>query len=153
MQKHCTEKPCSDRIERCRRREISPPASWCAIKCEWRKEIYPLNSENILEMKGIEKSFSWVKALDNVDFLVRKNEVHALMGENGAGKSTLIKILSGIYKKDSGEIFLDGKRIHHQTPFEVQNEGISTIYPACSRRPSRPGWRRWPHRLHDRTPR
>jgi galactofuranose transport system ATP-binding protein len=79
-------------------------------------------------MRHIEKSFSGVKALDGVDFSVRKNEVHALMGENGAGKSTLIKILSGIYQKDSGEIFLDGKKIDHQTPIEAQNEGISTIY-------------------------
>ena len=55
----------------------------------------------ILTMKGITKSFPGVRALDGVNFEVRKGEVHALMGENGAGKSTLMKVLTGIYKKDS----------------------------------------------------
>ena len=60
--------------------------------------------EIILEMKQIDKSFPGVHALDHVDFAVRKGEVHALMGENGAGKSTLMKVLTGIYSKDSGSI-------------------------------------------------
>ena len=79
-------------------------------------------------MKNISKSFTGVHALQNVDFNVRKNEVHALMGENGAGKSTLIKILTGLYGKDSGEMRFDGRLIAPQTPLEAQNEGISTIY-------------------------
>ena len=64
--------------------------------------------EVILTMKGIDKSFPGVHALDHVDLEVRKGEVLALMGENGAGKSTLIKVLTGVYSKDEGQIFIDG---------------------------------------------
>ncbi len=60
-------------------------------------------SEYILEMRGISKTFPGVKALDDVQLLLKAGEVHALMGENGAGKSTLMKILMGIYTKDSGQ--------------------------------------------------
>ena len=60
-------------------------------------------------MRGINKSFPGVKALQNVDFNLGKGEIHALMGENGAGKSTLIKVLTGVYSKDSGTISLQGK--------------------------------------------
>ncbi|MEE3467325.1 MAG: sugar ABC transporter ATP-binding protein [Eubacterium sp.] len=81
-------------------------------------------------MRGIYKSFPGVKALQNVDFTLCKGEIHALMGENGAGKSTLIKVLTGVYGKDSGEIFLDGVEgtasIH--SPQDAQNVGISTVY-------------------------
>ena len=64
-------------------------------------------SENILKMEGISKSFPGVRALHNVDFVLRKGDIHALMGENGAGKSTLIKIITGVYEKDAGQILLD----------------------------------------------
>ena len=67
--------------------------------------------EIILTMKGIDKSFPGVHALDHVDLEVRKGEVLALMGENGAGKSTLMKVLTGIYKKDSGTITYEGKEV------------------------------------------
>ncbi|MBO4395668.1 MAG: sugar ABC transporter ATP-binding protein [Eubacterium sp.] len=81
-------------------------------------------------MRGIHKSFPGVKALQNVDFTLCKGEIHALMGENGAGKSTLIKVLTGVYGKDAGEIFLDGVEgaasIH--SPQDAQNVGISTVY-------------------------
>ena len=63
----------------------------------------------ILEMKEIEIQFPGVKALDKVDFTLRKGEVHSLLGENGAGKSTLIKCLTGVNHKDGGKILLDGK--------------------------------------------
>ncbi len=85
-------------------------------------------SENILKMEGISKSFPGVKALDNVDFALRKGEIHALMGENGAGKSTLIKVITGVYEKDAGRIAIDGKPIHLRSPQEAQNMGIGTVY-------------------------
>ena len=68
-------------------------------------------AEYKLELKGVSKSFPGVKALDNVQLSVRPGTVHALMGENGAGKSTLMKCLFGIYKMDSGEVYLDGQKV------------------------------------------
>ncbi len=82
----------------------------------------------ILEIKGLSKTFPGVKALESVSFSVREGEVHALVGENGAGKSTLIKILSGAYQKDSGEVIFEGKSIASQSPHHAQQLGISTIY-------------------------
>ena len=82
----------------------------------------------ILEIKGLTKSFPGVKALEQVDLAIREGEVHALVGENGAGKSTLIKILSGAYAKDSGEMFYMGKPIEIRNPHHAQQIGISTIY-------------------------
>ena len=67
--------------------------------------------EVILEMKGIDKSFPGVHALDHVDLEIRKGEVLALMGENGAGKSTLMKVLTGIYTKDSGQLHMKVKKL------------------------------------------
>lgn len=86
--------------------------------------------EVILTMKGIDKSFPGVHALDHVDLEVRKGEVLALMGENGAGKSTLIKVLTGVYSKDEGQIFIDGndKAVSIHSPQEAQKLGISTVY-------------------------
>jgi len=82
----------------------------------------------LLEMKGIGKSFPGVKALQGVSLTVREGEVLALLGENGAGKSTLIKILSGAYAKDEGEILFDGQPVAIRTPEDAQALGISTIY-------------------------
>lgn len=82
----------------------------------------------ILQMQQISKSFSGVKALNSVNFSVLKGEVHALVGENGAGKSTLIKILTGVYTKDSGNIIIDGKEVNIHSPYEAQMMGISPIY-------------------------
>ncbi|MCI9447995.1 MAG: sugar ABC transporter ATP-binding protein [Lachnospiraceae bacterium] len=81
-------------------------------------------------MKNIHKSFPGVRALQGVDFTLRKGEVHALMGENGAGKSTLIKVLTGVYSKDEGDIFLDGKQgpVAIHSPQDAQKVGISTVY-------------------------
>lgn len=85
---------------------------------------------SVLEMRGIDKSFPGVHALQGVDFTLRKGEIHALMGENGAGKSTLIKVLTGVYTKDEGQIFLEGneKAIAIRSPQEAQRHGISTVY-------------------------
>ncbi|NLL37197.1 MAG: sugar ABC transporter ATP-binding protein [Fretibacterium sp.] len=79
-------------------------------------------------MKNISKSFFGVKALDDVNFDVRRGEVHVLIGENGAGKSTLMKILSGAYSKDSGQIFWDGQEVEINNPFDAQKMGVSIIY-------------------------
>ena len=87
----------------------------------------------LLEMRGIYKSFPGVKALQNVNFTLRKGEIHALMGENGAGKSTLIKVLTGVYPKDEGEVSLQGKGvINIHSPQDAQNNGISTVYQEIS---------------------
>jgi len=81
-----------------------------------------------LEMRGIVKKFPGVLALDHVNLTVKKGEVHALLGENGAGKSTLMKILSGAYQKDEGEIFFDGKQVEINSSHDAQELCISTIY-------------------------
>lgn len=82
----------------------------------------------LLSMKGIMKSFPGVMALEDVDFSLRKGEVHALMGENGAGKSTLIKVLTGVEHPDRGSIELDGKAVQVRSPQHAQALGISTVY-------------------------
>ena len=84
----------------------------------------------VLEMRGICKYFPGVRALQDVDFTLRKGEIHALMGENGAGKSTLIKVLTGVYPKDGGEVHIegvDGPAVI-RSPQDAQNAGISTVY-------------------------
>jgi len=82
----------------------------------------------ILTMRGIGKRFPGVVALDGVDFTLRAGEVHALLGENGAGKSTLIKLLTGVYDIDAGEIKLDGEPVRFTGPGQAQEAGISTVY-------------------------
>jgi ribose transport system ATP-binding protein len=84
--------------------------------------------DTILRMKSISKSFPGVRALDDVSFEVRRGEVHAILGENGAGKSTLVKILSGAYRRDSGEIELDGHPVEIHNPSHAQSLGIAMIY-------------------------
>ena len=87
-----------------------------------------MQEHSLLEMRHINKLFPGVKALSNVDFTLRAGEIHALMGENGAGKSTLIKVLTGVYQDDGGEIRVDGKTISIRSPQDAQNNGISTVY-------------------------
>lgn len=89
-----------------------------------------MKENRVLEVKGIYKSFPGVKALQNVDFNLCEGEIHALMGENGAGKSTLIKVLTGVYTKDEGHIYLKGmeKEAVIRSPQDAQNLGISTVY-------------------------
>lgn len=82
----------------------------------------------ILKMTDINKSFSGVKALRGASLELRAGEVHALMGENGAGKSTLMKILTGIYQKDSGEIEVFGEKVEFQNVKESQEKGIAIIH-------------------------
>lgn len=86
-------------------------------------------NENIkLRVSQIEKSFPGVKALDKIDFAVRKGSVHVLCGENGAGKSTLMKIINGIYQPDSGQVFIDEKPVRINNPIQARNLGISMIF-------------------------
>ena len=80
-----------------------------------------------LRVSGIEKSFPGVKALSNINFAVRKGTVHALCGENGAGKSTLMKVLTGIYKADKGQIYIDEKPVEIKNPIQAREYGISMI--------------------------
>jgi inositol transport system ATP-binding protein len=89
--------------------------------------------ENIfLELRNISKSFPGVMALNNVSFSARRGEVHALCGENGAGKSTLMKILNGIHKADSGDIFIEGNSVAIQNPVDARKQGIAMIFQECA---------------------
>ncbi|WP_328470575.1 sugar ABC transporter ATP-binding protein [Actinoplanes sp. NBC_00393] len=82
----------------------------------------------LLEVAGVSKTFPGVRALDEVSFTLQPGEVHALVGENGAGKSTLIKILTGVYQPDHGEVRYQGVPVRFGTPMDAQRSGISTIY-------------------------
>jgi ribose transport system ATP-binding protein len=108
----------------------------------------------VLTMRGIRKAFPGVVALDGVDFTLHAGEVHVLLGENGAGKSTLMKILSGAYRRDAGDIEIDGRPVSIESPRAAQALGIATIYQELSlvpqltvaqnillgHEPSRMGW-------------
>jgi len=89
-----------------------------------------VQENSVLEMRKIYKSFPGVRALQGVDFTLREGEIHALMGENGAGKSTLIKVLTGVYTKDEGDIFIKGtdQAVSIHSPQDAQRIGISTVY-------------------------
>jgi ABC-type sugar transport system ATPase subunit len=87
---------------------------------------------SLLELRNISKAFPGVQALTDASFEVRAGEVHALLGENGAGKSTLIKIISGLYRPDTGDMLLDGQRVSFNNPREAQANGIATIYQELS---------------------
>ena len=89
-----------------------------------------MENDVVLALRGISKEFPGVKALNNVDFTLRKGEVHALMGENGAGKSTLIKVLTGVYSRDAGIVSFDGgaTNVAIHSPQDAQKAGISTVY-------------------------
>ena len=86
------------------------------------------SNTELLEIRGLSKSFPGVKALDSIDFTLRRGEIHALMGENGAGKSTLIKVLTGVQKKDSGYVKLEGEEFEASSPMDAARKGISTVY-------------------------
>lgn len=85
-------------------------------------------TQTVLEARAVTKRFSGVTALEGVDFAVHAGESVALMGENGAGKSTLIKVLTGVYSADEGEILLNGEAVSFARPLEAQRAGVSTIY-------------------------
>ncbi|MCD0445578.1 sugar ABC transporter ATP-binding protein [Glycomyces sp. A-F 0318] len=87
-----------------------------------------MSDDPIVQMTGIRKDFTGVRALDGVDFTLRPGEIHAVMGENGAGKSTLIKVLTGVHAPDAGRIRLDGRPVGFHGPAAAQAAGISTVY-------------------------
>jgi ribose transport system ATP-binding protein len=94
------------------------------------------NDQVILKMRGITKRFPGVLALDNVDFTVRRGEIHSLIGQNGAGKSTLMKILAGDYPPTTGTIYLEGREVSFGHPRESRAEGISIVYQELSLLPN-----------------
>src|ERR1700742_3925694 len=86
----------------------------------------------VLEIRGVGKHYRGVAALKNIDFDLRRGEVHAILGENGAGKSTLVKILSGAVAPSRGEIRLDGQQIHIGGPADARRHGIAMVYQETS---------------------
>ena len=86
------------------------------------------NAQPLLSVRGVSKAFLGVSALENVDFTLQPGEVHALLGENGAGKSTLIKIITGAYRRDEGEVLLEGAPIYPRDVVDAQKLGIGTVY-------------------------
>lgn len=96
----------------------------------------PSNHAELLELRGIGKKFPGVVALTGVDFTVRAGEIHALLGENGAGKSTLIKVLTGVYPANEGEMRLVGRVIRPTAPKDAERLGISTVYQEVNLVPS-----------------
>ena len=129
------------------------------MKSDWRITNWRCKLDGMIKLKvsGIEKSFPGVKALDSVNFEVRKGTVHALCGENGAGKSTLMKIINGIHKPDAGEIHIDGEMVDIHNPQHAQKLGIAMIAQELNfvpeltveenlflgRLPGSPGWVDW----------
>ena len=99
---------------------------------EKEKNIDNVRQENekpvLLRMENIEKAFPGVKALDKVNLTVKAGTVHALMGENGAGKSTLMKCLFGVYSKDGGKIYLEGKEINFKNSKEALENGVAMVH-------------------------
>ncbi|GHV72766.1 putative ribose/galactose/methyl galactoside import ATP-binding protein 2 [Spirochaetia bacterium] len=89
-------------------------------------------AENKLELTHISKGFPGVQALDDVSFQLKKGTTHVLCGENGAGKSTLMKIINGLHQQDSGDIFVDGKKVVIQDPLHARKLGIAMIYQELS---------------------
>ncbi len=91
----------------------------------------------VLEVRGVTKLFGATRALDDVSFALRAGEVHGLAGENGAGKSTLIKILTGLYQPDAGEIRLGGEAVRFAGPRDSQRLGVSAVYQEINLIPER----------------
>ncbi|PWB70525.1 sugar ABC transporter ATP-binding protein, partial [candidate division GN15 bacterium] len=85
-------------------------------------------SEAVLFLTGISKRFPGVLAVSDADFELRAGEIHALVGENGAGKSTLIKIVTGVHRADSGEMYVAGESTSFQSPLQARRTGITAIY-------------------------
>jgi ABC-type sugar transport system ATPase subunit len=87
-----------------------------------------LNRKVLLETKGLSKHFGGIKAIDDVNVQLHENEIIAIVGDNGAGKSTLIKTIAGVYRKDSGDIYINGELVHINNPKDARSYGIETVY-------------------------
>ncbi|MBP1740685.1 MAG: putative transporter ATP-binding protein, partial [Deltaproteobacteria bacterium] len=91
--------------------------------------VFPVSmSEELLNIKNVSKAYAGVQALDSVSMLIRRGEIHCLVGENGSGKSTLIKTLAGVVRIDSGEILINGRPYRHLRAIDAIREGIQVIY-------------------------
>jgi ABC-type sugar transport system ATPase subunit len=86
------------------------------------------NNSPVVEMRNIKKNFGAVQALRGVDLALRHNEVLGLLGDNAAGKSTLMKVLSGAYIPDDGEIYIEGEKAHFSNPMDARRQGIEMVY-------------------------
>ena len=95
------------------------------------------NSKVLLEIRHLSKYFAGVTAVNDVSFDIKAGEVHVLIGENGAGKSTLVKMISGIYPIDRGELFMEGKKYHPENVLEAQEKGINIVHQELSMMPNR----------------
>ena len=112
-----------------------PGVSWAFRDIVRRVQVVNVADSVLLEMRGISKGFPGVRALDGVDFMLRRGEIHALMGENGAGKSTLIKVLTGVYRRDAGTVSFAGKAIDPHSPMAAESlalEANGMTIPAVS---------------------
>ena len=98
-----------------------------------------MHDDVILEIRNVSKSFSGVQVLSGINMRVRKGEVHVVVGENGAGKSTLMKIISGVYQKDGGELLFEGKPIEVKSIRQMQEMGISIIHQEFNLLPNKIG--------------
>ena len=98
------------------------------LNLETGKEMQNPEKKVILKVEGVSKNFGSIVALNNVSLEVYEDEVVGLVGDNGAGKSTLIKILSGVFPADKGEIYLEGKQVHFRSPSDAQSHGVETVY-------------------------
>ena len=90
------------------------------------------DSTTVIELRNISKLFPGVKALEEVNFSAKSGQVHAICGENGAGKSTLMKIINGIYKPDTGNIFIKGQESKINSPLDARKHGIAMVYQECA---------------------
>jgi ABC-type sugar transport system ATPase subunit len=86
------------------------------------------NRKVVLEVRGISKHFGGVKAVENIDFKLYEKEIVAIVGDNGAGKSTFIKLISGVYQKDKGEIYIDSKKVEIKNPSDAKKYRIETVH-------------------------
>ena len=98
------------------------------FQTEEKEDMKDMEQNVLLQMTDITKTFPGVKALDHVSLTVKAGTVHALMGENGAGKSTLMKCLFGIYAKDGGSIYLEGKEIDFKSSKEALENGVAMVH-------------------------